>query len=87
MGPDSVRQAVLAAITRGLIPLGGPSELAARGLVEEAPAAYWHSWSCEAVERIRARPIYCSCIDNGEPDGGRCSRCHGPMRPPRKTVR
>jgi hypothetical protein len=47
------RRAVLDAVGRGDIPRGGPSELAARDLLDEVPDGYWERWSARAVDRIR----------------------------------
>lgn len=44
----------LDAIARGELASGGPSELAARGLLDEAPATHWERWSADAAARIRA---------------------------------
>ena len=55
MNPDAIRRAVLDAIARGDIPAGGPSELAARDLVDDAPARYWQRWADDAAARIRER--------------------------------
>jgi hypothetical protein len=52
---DEISRQVLAAIEAGRIPPGGPSELAAYGLVNDAPAGYWERWTARAVERIRER--------------------------------
>jgi hypothetical protein len=52
---DEIHRQVLAAIKAGRIPPGGPSELAAYGLVNDAPAGYWERWTARAVERIRER--------------------------------
>jgi hypothetical protein len=41
MRADDVRRRVLDAIASGRIPRGGPSELAAHGLLDEVPAGYW----------------------------------------------
>lgn len=53
MRPDAVRRQVLEAVERGDLPRGGPSELAARDLIDHAPASYWTTWTREAAERIR----------------------------------
>jgi hypothetical protein len=50
-----VRRDVLAAVERGELPRGGPSELAARDLTADVPAGYWDKWSSEAARRIRAQ--------------------------------
>lgn len=52
MEPDEVRLAVLAAVERGDIPRGGPSELRALDLADDAPAGYWERWVREAAARI-----------------------------------
>jgi hypothetical protein len=44
---------VLAAVDRGEIPRGGPSEAAARGLLDQLPDSYWDRWSEGAADRIR----------------------------------
>ena len=49
----ATRRAVLAALARGDLPAGGPSELAARDLIEETPSAYWDRWIQDAAERLR----------------------------------
>jgi hypothetical protein len=53
-GSDDARRTVLDAVDHGSIPPGGPSELASRGLVNEAPAGYWERWEGKAAKRIRA---------------------------------
>ncbi len=50
-----IAREVLAAVDRGEIPRGGPSEAAARGMLDQLPAGYWSRWSAGAVDRIRAR--------------------------------
>ena len=70
------RQAVLDAVGRGDIPTGGPSELAARDLLDRAPAGYLERWAVDAAARIRAQPMPCSCADGGS-GGERCGRCYG----------
>jgi anti-sigma factor RsiW len=52
---DQLRRQVLDAIARGELPSGGPSELAARDLLDDAPAAYWERWAADTAARIRAR--------------------------------
>jgi hypothetical protein len=52
---SEVREAALDAIASGRIPPGGPSELAARGLLDDAPDGYWERWTLEAAERIRSQ--------------------------------
>ena len=79
--PEEIRQQVLAAIDRGEIPAGGPSEIAAYDLVDEVPRDYWQRWGSDAADRIRAkaaRPV-CTCGAFAEPElpDGRCSRCMG----------
>ena len=44
---------VLAAVDRGEIPRGGPSEAAARDMLDQLPASYWDRWSEDAADRIR----------------------------------
>ena len=53
MSRDEARRRVLEAVGRGEIPKGGPSELAAYGLLDDVPDAYWQRWSEGSVERIR----------------------------------
>jgi hypothetical protein len=53
MRADEVRKQVLDAIESGRIPRGGPSELAAHGLLDDAPPGYLERWAAAAVERIR----------------------------------
>jgi hypothetical protein len=55
MRADEVRRQVLEAIDSGRIPRGGPSELAAFGLLDDVPAGYWERWTAEAAERIRGQ--------------------------------
>ena len=44
---------VLAAVDRGEIPRRGPSEAAARELLDQLPAGYWDRWSEDTADRIR----------------------------------
>jgi hypothetical protein len=53
MRTDEVSRRVLAAVEDGRIPRGGPSELAAYGLLDVVPAGYWERWMAETAERIR----------------------------------
>ncbi len=53
MTRDDVQIAVATAIDRGEIPRGGPSEAAARGLLDQLPAGYWDRWSDGTADRIR----------------------------------
>jgi hypothetical protein len=75
---DKVREQVLDALAQGRLPAGGPSELAAHGLIDEVPPGYWDQWTVEAAERIRGQATPCTCES---PDrlarDGRCSRCWG----------
>ena len=50
-------------------PFGGPSEIAARDLAEDAPVSYWERWSARSVASIRAHTqmVRCSCADGGKP--------------------
>ncbi len=48
-----IAREVLAAVDRGEIPRGGPSEAAARGLLDQLPAGYWDRWSEDTIDRIR----------------------------------
>ena len=48
-----IAREVLAAVDRGEIPRGGPSEAAARELVDQLAAGYWDRWSDGAADRIR----------------------------------
>lgn len=78
MTADDIRREVLDAVQRGDIPRGGPSELAARDLIDDCPAGYWQRYIAEATARIReqaARPN-CTCADGGR-GGDRCDRCWG----------
>jgi hypothetical protein len=79
--PEEVRRQVLQAIERGEIPMGGPSEIAAYGLIDEVPRDYWERWNGDAAARIKAkaeRPR-CTCGRFSEPSGAdqRCQRCMG----------
>jgi len=59
---------------------GGPSDFAARGLIDDAPRGYFDRWSAEVADRIRAatRPPRCCCQTPAELDAaGRCTRCYG----------
>jgi hypothetical protein len=53
MRTDEVSRRVLAAVEDGRIPRGGPSELAAYGLLDVVPAGYWERWMAETADRIR----------------------------------
>jgi hypothetical protein len=78
--PDGIRRQVLTAVAEGKIPAGGPSELAARDLIDQAPDGYFERWSHDAAERIRAqaRALRCSCAGGpAELEDGRCLRCYG----------
>ena len=57
MEPAEVRRKVLEAVERGDLPRGGPSELAAHDLVDEAPPGYFERWSQDSAERIREQMI------------------------------
>lgn len=48
-----VQNAVAAAVDRGELPPGGPSEAAAHGLLDHLPDGYWQRWSEATVDRIR----------------------------------
>lgn len=61
MTREDVQNAVAAAVDRGELPSGGPSEAAAHGLLDQLPPGYWQRWSEAAAERIRA-----SSGDRGE---------------------
>ena len=54
MRAADVRRRVLAAVERGELPRGGPSELAARDLTADVAPGYWDKWSSGATRRIRA---------------------------------
>jgi hypothetical protein len=80
MSPEEVRRQILAAIDRGEIPMGGPSEICAYGLADEVPRDYWEGWSADATARIRAKAEHprCCCGPFSEPGrDGRCERCCG----------
>ena len=51
---DEVRARVIAAVEAGRLPRG-PSDAAARNLLDDLPAGYWQCWGDAAAERIRAR--------------------------------
>ncbi len=53
MTRDDVQRAVAAAVDRGEIPRGGPSEAAALGVLDELPEGYWDRWSEDTADRIR----------------------------------
>ncbi len=53
MTRDDVQRAVAAAVDRGEIPRGGPSEAAARDMLDQLPAGYWDRWSEDTADRIR----------------------------------
>jgi hypothetical protein len=53
MTRDDVQRAVAAAVDRGEIPRGGPSEAAARDMLDQIPAGYWDRWSEDTADRIR----------------------------------
>ena len=57
MARDDVRRSVLAAVARGDLPKGGPSEIAAYGLTRDVPPGYWERWSAAAAARIRASAV------------------------------
>jgi uncharacterized paraquat-inducible protein A len=71
---------VLGAVQRGEIPNGGPSEVVAHGLADQAPAEYWERWSREASDRIRHQVLEAKCRCRIAPPGttadGRCGRCY-----------
>lgn len=67
VGPDAIRRTVLDAIARGDIPAGGPSELAARDLVDDAPARYWQRWSDDAAARISEQTRRYAALPADEP--------------------
>jgi hypothetical protein len=50
---DGIRRRVLDAVAEGRIAKGGPSEIAACGLLDDMPVGYWEQWSRNAAERIR----------------------------------
>lgn len=54
MTRDDVQNAVAAAVDRGDLPAGGPSDAAALGLLDELPAGYWPEWAELAADRIQA---------------------------------
>ena len=77
---EPTRERVLEAIERGEIPKGGPSELAAHGLTDDAPEGYWSRWGEGSAERIRGQVLETVCHCELEPDSiteGRCGRCLG----------
>ncbi len=78
MTHDDHKRAIREATRRGDISAGGPSEIAAYGLLDAAPAGYWENWSERAAERIRAGESskHCVCRD-GDTAGGRCQTCFG----------
>ena len=68
MSLDVAHRIVLEVVSRGDVPAGGPSELAARDLVEAAPARYWQRWSADAAERIREQTRSAPSVDIDEHD-------------------
>jgi len=77
---DEVRRRVLEAVERGHLPRGGPSELAARDLIEHVPAGYWAKWTREAAKRIRrqaSRPRCTCAVPLCEADAVRCECSFG----------
>ncbi len=48
-----IAREVLAAVDRGETPRGGPSEAAARDMLDQLPAGYWDRWSEDTADRIR----------------------------------
>ena len=71
---------VIAAVEAGRLPRGGPSDAAARDLLDDLPAGYWQRWGDAAAERIRAQAQHpcCCCVDGPRPGAdGRCGRCYG----------
>ncbi len=54
MTREDVARSVLAAVGRGDIPAGGPSEAAALELLDQLPSGYWRRWTEAAAQRIRA---------------------------------
>jgi hypothetical protein len=52
MRSEEVRRQVLDAIDNGQVPRGGPSELAAYGLLDDVPVGYWERWTTAAAARI-----------------------------------
>lgn len=75
------RRHVHDAVARRELPPGGPSELAALDLLDEAPSPHWERWSADTADRARAhaKAVRCCCADGGtgpvsEADA-RCSRC------------
>lgn len=53
MTRDDVQNAVAAAVDRGELPPGGPSDAAAHGLLDQLPPGYWEQWSEATAARIR----------------------------------
>jgi hypothetical protein len=77
---DPARQRVLDAVETGKLPRGGPSHLAALGMLDEFPEKYWQDWNAASAERIRAKALHprCRCGTFTEPEvDGRCARCAG----------
>lgn len=75
---DEIRRRVTDAVKAGRLPRGGPSDAAARDLLDELPGDYWERWGADTAERIRAQRPRCCCVDHPSPaDDGRCSRCYG----------
>jgi len=77
---EETRRRVLEAVARGELPPGGPSELAALDLLDEAPSEHWERWSAHAAGRVRAqaKAVRCSCADGGELNAERqCTQCSG----------
>jgi len=52
-----VQNAVAAAVDRGELSPGGPSEAAAHELLDQLPPGYWQHWSEAAADRIRAHVV------------------------------
>jgi hypothetical protein len=80
MNGAEVRAHVRAAVERGELPAGGPSDLAARDLHRDLS-----TWATGAATRIRNRVMFCSCVaPDDEADDTtftRCGRCYGLVKP------
>ena len=75
---DEVRRHVIDAVEAGRLPRGGPSDAAARRLLDELPRDCWERWGNAAAERIRAQRLRCCCADGPRLGAdGRCGRCYG----------
>lgn len=53
MTREGTQTAVAAAVERGELPRGGPSDAAALGLLDQLPDGYWSGWTEATAERIR----------------------------------